>query len=379
MLKKTIATVIAASVIFSGVMMQEVSAAPGKDLRIIPIIVNGKKVRFPDTEPYINTDGRTMVPVRFVSEKLGAEVKWEANTQTAIVEFEGKTIRLPIGSKTVTVDGEAQELDTAAEFEEGRTMVPLRFVSEVLGSKVEWDQGAHAVKVTDAAYQAKVDSGEVELDFWGREYSKTYDPYWMRLTDLEETGFYDVDYKSPNREYFETVLSRTELAKYYIDQRGDNIRNYYEAQLNVDYRTIDKEKFTNTLLSNMGGMTRMEKAEQEDRIDAYVDWVKKNKVIAKGYADPENSQIEGNKHGVSMRVYFKFKIISAIDTSQTFMDNWNVSNLSNSYALKKGVWYGGYASVGFDTNVVNGMLAHSAIGSSENMFVKLTYKYEELK
>ena len=41
----------------------------------------------------------------------------------------------------------AKELDTAAEFAEGRTMVPLRFVSEVLGSKVEWDNDAHAVKV----------------------------------------------------------------------------------------------------------------------------------------------------------------------------------------------------------------------------------------
>jgi len=91
----------------------------------------------------------------------------------------------------VTVDGEEQELDTAAESTDGRTMVPLRFMSEVLGSKVEWDNDAHSVRVIDAAYQAKVDAGEVTLDPWGREYSKNYDKKWIRLTDLEPTGVYD--------------------------------------------------------------------------------------------------------------------------------------------------------------------------------------------
>ena len=74
MFKKTIATLVAATVIFGGVMSIPAMAAPGKDLHILPVIVNGQKVKFPDTEPYINTDGRTMVPVRFVSEMLGAEV-----------------------------------------------------------------------------------------------------------------------------------------------------------------------------------------------------------------------------------------------------------------------------------------------------------------
>ncbi|XID94312.1 copper amine oxidase N-terminal domain-containing protein [Paenibacillaceae bacterium WGS1546] len=377
MFKKTIATVIAASIVCSGVWTSQAAAAPGNDLQIIPIIVNGQKVRFPDTEPYVNTDGRTMVPVRFVSEKLGAEVTWDNSTETATIKYEGKTIQMPIGSKTVTVDGVQQELDTAAEMYEGRTMVPLRFVSEVLDSTVEWDSGAHAVKVTDANYQAKIDSGEVKLDPWGREYSKTKDAHWMRLTDLENTGFYDVTYKSPNRTFFESKLM-TPNGKEYVDGWANHIREYYAAQLNVDYRTIDEKKFADTLIKNMKGMSKHQESQSRLVISDYVKWVKQ-KVIAKGYADPENSQVEGNENGVSMRVYFKFMVISATDTAQTFLDNWDVSDYSDSFKLEKGVWYGGYSTVVLGTNWANQKFSGYAVNMFENMFGKLTYKYEKLK
>ncbi len=200
MMKKLVASMMTLAVVLLG-LSTNVYAEPGDDLRIIPIIVNGHKVRFPDTEPYINTDGRTMVPVRFVSEKLGADVEWDNETQTVHIIHDQKTISMTIGSREVTVNGETIRLDTAAELYEGRTMVPLRFVSEVLDSTVEWDQAAHAVKVTDKEYQKKIDSGEVELDQWGREISKLHpDSYWLRLSDLEGTEFYfrddEVYYKS---------------------------------------------------------------------------------------------------------------------------------------------------------------------------------------
>lgn len=56
MFKKTIATMVAASVIFGGAMSAPAMAAPGTDKQIIPVIVNGQKIKFPDTEPYINTE-----------------------------------------------------------------------------------------------------------------------------------------------------------------------------------------------------------------------------------------------------------------------------------------------------------------------------------
>lgn len=88
-------------------------------------------------------------------------------------------------------------------------MVPLRFVSEVFGSEIIWDEDAHSVRVTDAEYQAKVDAGQVYLDPWGREYSKTWDPKWMRLTDLEPTGFYDFYKLANSRKFIEPIKPRT--------------------------------------------------------------------------------------------------------------------------------------------------------------------------
>ncbi|MFC4302837.1 copper amine oxidase N-terminal domain-containing protein [Cohnella boryungensis] len=377
MIKKTIAAAVAAAVIMVGVGTSQVNAVPGKDLQILPIIVNGQKVRFPDTEPYVNTDGRTMVPVRFVSEMLGADVTWENSTQTAIIQYEGKTIRMPIGSNTVTVDGAAEELDTAAEMYEGRTMVPLRFVSEVLDSKVEWDASAHSVKVTDAKYQAKVDTGEVKLDPWGREYSKTQDANWFRLTDLESVGFYKLYSKKTTSRSFIEKRNASYIST--ANVLGAKIRSYYEVQLNVDYRTINEAAFTRAFMNSASGtITKNDyvKSQYEETIKKYVKWVKDNKIVTKGYADPELSAVQGLDATVWIPTHFKFMIISSKDPNQTFLDNWDVTNLSDATKLKTGVWYDGYSNVRMHSVVANATWGEDhGLAEFENMFIKENYYY----
>lgn len=386
MFKKTLATLVAATVIFGGVMSTPAMAAPGKDLRILPVIVNGQKVKFPDTEPYINTDGRTMVPVRFVSEMMGAEVKWEIDTQTAIVLYDGKTIRMPIGSKTVSVDGTKQELDTAAEFAEGRTMVPLRFVSEVLGSEVKWDNEAHSVRVTDAEYQAKVDAGTVTLDPWGREYSKTWDANWTKLIDLESTNFYNFYGAKTNREFVEPKIeSNSDYFRETADTLSKKISDWYEAQLNVDYRTINEDTLIKAFFDNASpAMPGGDKYMMKEALKKYVKWVKDNKIVAKGYADPEMSSVfrNGKNNGLLVWVptHFKFMIISANDSAQTFMDNWDVSDAADSFQLKKGVWYDGYSVVSMSTNVANSTWGvEHGIRHAENMFYKGMYFFNTVE
>ncbi|WP_027084146.1 stalk domain-containing protein [Cohnella panacarvi] len=349
MFKKSTLSTALAIVVLGSILSNSVSAEPGKDLQMIPVIVNGLKVKFPDTEPYINTDGRTMVPVRFVSEKLGAEVKWEVDTQTAVIDFKGKIIRMPVGSNLVTVDGQTQELDTAAEFQDGRTMVPLRFVSEVLGSNVEWDEPAHSVRVTDAEYQAKVDSGEVKLDPWGREYKG--EDYKYVVTDLEADGFYEFN-PGHNSEFLKSHLDRIRYEEI-SDILSAKIRSYYEVALNIDYRTISAEKLTNAFMNSASTIiakNRHNRYEYEEYIKEYVAWVKQNKVIAKGYADPESFTTFTLGNISHIPTHFKFMVISADDTSKAFMDGWQ-----NPEAIKiqKGVWYDGYSMVHMDTNIIN--------------------------
>jgi len=301
-------------------------------------------------------------------------VKWEADTQTAVLHFEGKTIQMPIGSKTVTVDGEEQVLDTAAEFTDGRTMVPLRFVSEVLGSKVEWDDAAHSVRVTDAAYQAKVDSGEATLDPWGREYSRTQDG-WVKLTDLNSAEFYNFYFDNSK---FLKEFSSMRFFKEDSDILGAKIRNYYEVLLNIDYRTISAEQLIKAFMDSASGKiteSKHKKYEYEEMFKLYVAWVKKNKVIAIGYADPELYMAYTAGKIVWIPTHFKFMIISAEDATHSFIDGWEPS-ASTPINVKKGVWYEGYSEVSMDSHFAEVIWGPDVgIRHTENMFYNGHYFY----
>jgi len=116
----------------------------------VRVFVDGTEVQFPDQKPVINADNRTLVPIRFISEALGAEVEWIALTRTVKINYQGKTILLEIGLKQALVGTSVVTLDTKAELINNRTMVPLRFVSECLSAKVEWDSANRAVYISTA-------------------------------------------------------------------------------------------------------------------------------------------------------------------------------------------------------------------------------------
>ncbi len=114
----------------------------------VAVYVDGEKLSFPDQAPFINPDSRTLVPVRFVSEALGANVDWNGELQRVDISHQGKGIKLTIGQKEAKVDVGVVTLDTNAAIVSDRTMVPLRFVSECLGAEVEWNGNAREVYIT---------------------------------------------------------------------------------------------------------------------------------------------------------------------------------------------------------------------------------------
>jgi len=93
------------------------------------------------------SQGRTLVPLRFISNTLGAEVKWNSTNKT--ITIKGKsTIVLTEGSPTVTVDGVKSQLEVAPVTLKGTTFVPLRFVNDKLGGKVSYDSKKGKIIVT---------------------------------------------------------------------------------------------------------------------------------------------------------------------------------------------------------------------------------------
>lgn len=108
--------------------------------------INGKTVSN-DVAPKIVND-RTMLPIRFIAEALGAKVDWIEESQTVKITAENIDISLVIGEDFATVNGEKIDLDSPSFIENDRTYLPIRFVSEKLGADVKWDDATQTVNIT---------------------------------------------------------------------------------------------------------------------------------------------------------------------------------------------------------------------------------------
>lgn len=111
----------------------------------IRVFLQGKRINF-DVEPKI-VSGRTIVPLRAIFEALGAEVNWNDRTKTVIAMHGSNVINIKIGSKKAYINYEAIELDVPAVIYDGRTLVPVRFISESFGYEVEWDASTRTVRI----------------------------------------------------------------------------------------------------------------------------------------------------------------------------------------------------------------------------------------
>lgn len=109
------------------------------------IVINGQTITS-DAPPML-TNGRTLVPIRVISESLGAEVTWQASTRTVHIRHDGKNMILQIDNVSALVGYQAVTLDAPAVIVNARTMVPLRFVAEAMGAEVIWDAGSRSVLI----------------------------------------------------------------------------------------------------------------------------------------------------------------------------------------------------------------------------------------
>jgi len=110
----------------------------------VTVIVNGQTMNF--AAPPIVRAGRVFVPLRGVFEQLGASVVY-ANGQINATG-RGKTVSLSIGSTQATVDGQPETIDVAPFIVGATTFVPLRFVSQALGASVNWNDSTSTVTIS---------------------------------------------------------------------------------------------------------------------------------------------------------------------------------------------------------------------------------------
>lgn len=177
---------------------------PGRDLsnivvikklyeRPITIELNGKELFF-DTEPYLNDEyDRTLVPLRGITEALGATVGWDGATSSITIDRYGTRLSLQVGSSKVRVNGVERLMDIPVTLRDSRSYVPVRFVTEFLGGEVGWIQETQTVTLTISEVdglienaQKAVENGNTQLAI--TEYLKVIDVNPSHLESLKALG-----------------------------------------------------------------------------------------------------------------------------------------------------------------------------------------------
>ncbi len=113
----------------------------------IEILLDGRRLTL-DVAPEVKNQ-RTMVPIRAVAEAIGADVEWDQEAQRVTMTRAGSTVTMTLDSTTATVNGKAVEMDVAPYATNGRTLIPARYVAEFFGQKVEWDGEKRQVLITE--------------------------------------------------------------------------------------------------------------------------------------------------------------------------------------------------------------------------------------
>ena len=124
-----------------------VAAMPSGIMAAGPIKVklNGQNIKF-DVQPVLSS-GRVLVPIRSITSAMGATISWNSSSGTVTIKKDSDTLKLTAGSKTAYKNNSKIKLDVPARIVRGRTLAPVRFISEGLNASVKWDSSSRTVNI----------------------------------------------------------------------------------------------------------------------------------------------------------------------------------------------------------------------------------------
>ena len=127
---------IIATLLLAVMLISSVGAVFAAEDKTITVFVDGNKLSF-DVPP-TSENGRTLVPMRAIFEALDAKVEWIGEENKVVATKNDTVVELVIGSNIMVKNGEEIVLDVPAKATDGRTLVPVRAISEALDANVEW-------------------------------------------------------------------------------------------------------------------------------------------------------------------------------------------------------------------------------------------------
>ncbi len=181
--------------------------------------------------PHILQGDTVFVVGRYIVEALGGTIEWFEDRQTVKMTLDEKSIEIVIGSLDANIDGEATKLYKAPFIKDGRTMIPLRFVSENLGCQVSWYQATFTVDIVNPL-------AEIPEDYiYERDYTDE-DLHLLAKIVTVESGDYSLD--------MAMAIANTVLNRVKDESFPDTIEGViYQADVNVQFPPAHKESFEN--------------------------------------------------------------------------------------------------------------------------------------
>ena len=180
----------------------------------VKVTLDGNEIFFPDAKPFIDERDRVLVPIRFVSEALGALVDWENESRTAVIKQGNDEIRYTVYQPMAYLNGEMMVMDTYGILKDERTLVPIRFIYELLGCTVKWDEKTSTVVITSP--KDAVDFPEPEISV---NYPKSVSD--KRLLWIDILNFRDFE-RSGNYEFKIEFLNPAQFNSYEQDEGAIN-------------------------------------------------------------------------------------------------------------------------------------------------------------
>ena len=141
------------SIILSLVLLLSIFILPSQSFatNAINVTINGTPVSFNDTTgyPFIDSNNRTLVPLRVTMEAYGCGITWNQATQTASVSKDGYyTVEVNMNSPYISIGGNSVPIDTSAQIVNGRVYLPIRPVLEAFGANVNFNNTTYTIEIT---------------------------------------------------------------------------------------------------------------------------------------------------------------------------------------------------------------------------------------
>lgn len=155
----------------------------------ITLKIDGEKINY-NPAPFVDSKtNRTLVPLRLIAEKMGAVVNWNGEFKLITIDLRRTTVTIKVGNSFAYVNSTEKKLEQPAIIVKDRTFVPLRFVSEALGAKVDWDEITNTINIGTG----KIPPGAFIEPKFEIEYTEgDFDPQYFRII-LKNGGFYPDD------------------------------------------------------------------------------------------------------------------------------------------------------------------------------------------